>query len=459
MSQGNVNLHITPSNVLPSGKISFKSGNPVVQFIVGEQDRLLLGNSVRLVGKCEFFKNDAGTTNPIKDDGLSMDSRTGIYSMIDQVVIKSQATHQVIEHIKNYNRMMSSYIPSTTTLQDGFSHLSQTALTTPAYECQKNAIVNANAQNRTGKEQSNSFCVHLPCGLFNGTQGIPLSGSGGIGGLLIEIHLAPDNNCLFDRNGTSATTGLNESFYELSQVHLAAECVDDVRPPGQTSTFEYNSISSYFASVNSTNAIINFNLGLSRVLGIFMNFIPSHMINNFDANGMATMPLQNADNSRADVKQIVFTRGGQKYPFMYNVDLEQKTESDQETIDPQFTRTGIDAIRAFSGASRLINSTTNTSLRNMSAQAFVSGGGNSHAGVNPGNSPAGTNNSSKDGGDCFTLGVGFDSISNQGISFATESFGVNLELGLTSNFPHGVYMFCHAKNTLVFGPGGVQVIN
>ena len=456
-SGGNVNLHITPSNVLSSGKISYKSGNPVIQFIIGEQDRLLLGNSIRLVGKINFWTADGGGAGqvPLKTDSLAWDSRIGMYNCIDQLVIKSQATHQVIEHIKNYNRMMASYIPTTTSLTDGLTHLTQSALILPEYEASKKSIIDKQGQFTSG----NSFALHLPCGLFNGTQGIPLSGDGGLGGLLVEVHLAPDNNVLFDRLGTAQTTNLDRSFYELSDVHMTCEAVDDVRPPGQTSTFEYNSISSYFTSINSTNAIINFNLGLSRVLGVFMNFIPSHMINDWNYNGMATMPIQNTDDKKADIKQIVFTRGGQKYPYMYNIDLEQKDQPALEMYDPQFVRGGIDAIKGFMNTKRCINSTTNSRLKNRNAEAFVSGGGQSWAGVNPGSAPQFTNNACKDGGDCFTLGVGFDQISNQGISFATESFGVNINLGLTSNLPHGVYMFCHAKNTLVFGPGGVQVLN
>ena len=81
------------------------------------------------------------------------------------------------------------------------------------------------------------------------------------------------------------------------------------------------------------------------MLGVFMNFIPSHMINDWNYNGMATMPIQNLDDKKADIKQIVFTRGGQKYPYMYNLDLEQKDEPEQEQYDPQFVRGGIDAIK------------------------------------------------------------------------------------------------------------------
>ena len=47
----NVNLEISPSNVLSDGKVSFKNGNPVLTFIIGESEKLLIGRSVRLAGK------------------------------------------------------------------------------------------------------------------------------------------------------------------------------------------------------------------------------------------------------------------------------------------------------------------------------------------------------------------------------------------------------------------------
>ena len=47
----NQNIEIVPSNVASNAKISFQGGTPVIQFIIGEQDRLLLGNSLRFTGK------------------------------------------------------------------------------------------------------------------------------------------------------------------------------------------------------------------------------------------------------------------------------------------------------------------------------------------------------------------------------------------------------------------------
>jgi hypothetical protein len=36
------NLQVTPSNHTSTGKISYKDGNPLIQFIIGEQQECLL---------------------------------------------------------------------------------------------------------------------------------------------------------------------------------------------------------------------------------------------------------------------------------------------------------------------------------------------------------------------------------------------------------------------------------
>ena len=91
------NLQVTPSNHTSTGKISYKDGNPLIQFIIGEQARMLVGQSVRLVGKFNVFKADGTlSTSPLR-----MSEQLGIYSIIDSLTIKSQSTHQVIEEIKH----------------------------------------------------------------------------------------------------------------------------------------------------------------------------------------------------------------------------------------------------------------------------------------------------------------------------------------------------------------------
>ena len=446
----NVNLEISPSNVLSNGKVSFKNGNPVISFIIGEQDRLLIGRSVRLCGTFRCKMNESGTSTDmiVANDKLSATGKLGVYGAIDQLVIKSQQTHQVIEHIKHYNRFMSSYLPATTSLCDNMSHLSESALIMPNDLLFKQSVIDNPAQTISG----NSFCIPLMCGLFNGTANIPLSSSWGLKGLLIEIHLAPDNNFLHSDftqiAGAAAptTTGLTDAFYELSDCKLVCEAVNP--SPDQLSqystsggTFEYNSISSYYTSINSTNAIVNFNLGLKRVLGVFMNFIPATRINNLLHDGLATLPIKNALFTPAQVERLSFLRGGQKFPIEYDIVNLGKDGLTYSEADSQVVRNYNNAIKNWSKNDRMTTSSANTFERSnfSTVSAF-------------------DNLKNIDGGQGFGVGVAYDVISDQGVDFSTQAWGLQMTCGLNSNNPTAVYLFAHSKNTIAYNQTGLQVI-
>ena len=212
----NQHLEIVPSNVTSDGTLSFRNGQPVIQFIVGESDRFILGDSIRFTGNFQtFLSPDTLSTDA---DPLSISQRLGIWSCIDQLVIKSQRTNQVIEHLRNYNRFMSSYLSATSSVGDGLSHNNMSALTVPNSNAVKQSVVVNDGQ--LGKNP-NPFCVPLPCGFFNGGQAIPLANDWGVGGLIIELHLAPDNNVLFAENGN--TTAIGDAFYQFKNVTLNCE--------------------------------------------------------------------------------------------------------------------------------------------------------------------------------------------------------------------------------------------
>jgi hypothetical protein len=192
MSQKNMHVDIVPSNVTSDGTISFVNGQPVMQFIIGSQDRFVMGKTIRLTGNFSLLM-DTGVL-PVDADGLDMDRRGGIYSCIDQLVIKSQRTNQTIETIKNYGRFMQSYIGSTQSVQDALSYVTGQSLAN-ANEVAMELAISLN-DNNLGKNP-NPFCMPLPCGLFDGRNPIPLSSTWGLGGLIIEVHLAPDSNVLY----------------------------------------------------------------------------------------------------------------------------------------------------------------------------------------------------------------------------------------------------------------------
>jgi hypothetical protein len=433
------NLQVTPSNHTSTGKISYKDGNPLIQFIIGEQDRMLVGSSVRLVGDLSIFKAD----DTLSTGSLRMSEQLGVYSIIDSLTIKSQATHQVIEEIRHFPRFMASYLPVTSSANDNAGHLGMTALTSVNYDNQQHTVVELPTARTTG----NSFCINLPCGLFMGQNPIPLmaNGAGGVGGILVEIQLAPDSNVLFDEDGSSTSNAVKDAFYQLKNLSISCEVMtpDPSVRMSPANTFEYNSISSYFTTFNSTNAIVNFNLGLSRVLGVFGNIISADKINNRGENGLTNNYPINSDTNKsaAKIEQLFFTRGGERFPLEYNINTLQNSnqtfDSGNDTADPQIVQEYMNAITQFSKLRRTSASPLNTEYT----------GGN-----------ASVVNFKVDGGSVAGIGVAYDVISGQGVDFSSVNWGMNMTCDLTTDSPQAFYLFVHSKQTLAFSQQGISVV-
>ena len=431
----NHNIEVVPSNVTSNGTISFKEGNPVIQFILGEQDRLLLGQSIRFTGKFRtLLTNASSSTSAVSN--LAMSEKLGVYSCIDTLTIKSQRTGQTIESIRHYNRFLASYLPAVNSMDDNMTHLYESALILPNYEAQTQSVVNIPSSSST----QNHFCMSLPCGLFNGGQPLPLMAEA-VGGLLIEIHLSPDSQ-VFHTSGDADSASYTESLYQFSDVSLVAELADP--PPDQlqmmksqqSGTYEYNSLSSYYQTINSANGIINFQLGLKRVLGVFANIVPAAHINNLLYDGLATLYPTNTGGSSADIKELFFTRNGTKFPIDFNINTLQQLDGKNRTIDSQIMYNYMNAIMKFADLTRTSIGPVNSRLSD--ATRF--------------------DKDFADGGCAFGIGVAFDNISDQGVDFANVNFGINMSLDLTTDSPQSFFVFVHSKNTLVFGPQGLQVL-
>ena len=436
MSVSNMNIEIVPSNITSNGSISFKNGNPVIQFIIGEQDRMLLGNSVRFTGKFRaLLKSGSSSVSDVSN--LAMSEKLGVYSCIDTLTIKSQRTGQTIESIRHYNRFLSSYLPVTSSKQDNVGHLYESALILPNYAAQQQSVVNIPSSSST----MNHFCMNLPCGLLNGGEPIPLMPEA-VGGLLVEIHLSPDSQ-VFHTQGDADSASYTDSFYEFSDVSLVAELMEPDAEglanlkKQQSGTYEYNSINSYYQTINSGNGIINFQLGLSRVLGVFANIVPAAHINNLAFDGLATLYPTNSDGTSADIKEIFFTRNGTKFPVDYNITTLQQDNASNKVADSEIYHHFVNAIQKFSDNNRTSLNPQNYRLSDSARfdKDFAFGG-------------------------CgFGIGVALDTISDQGVDYRNVNFGINMSLDLTTDSPQAFFLFAHNKQTLVFGPQGLQVLN
>jgi len=441
-------LQIQPSNIISTGVVSFKNGNPVIQFIIGEQDKYLIGNSLRFTGNIEILEGvGAAARPPVNASTAAMDPKLGVYSVISEVAIFSQRSKQQIEHIRHYGRFLASYLPVLSSKQEGIGHMNKSQCSIPNAECERLGLVNNvnGSGNGTGTQfKGSSFCLHLPSGLLNSREPIPLSANGwGTGGLLLEITLENDSQVFGSNDGTT----LSNVFYQLSNMNLICEVVN---PSAEVlaslanqnqGSLEYNSISSYYTSVNSTNAIVNFNLGVSKALGAFFNVIPSQDLNNTRANGFACLPFTNSDGSVARLNQLVWTRGGVKYPYQFNIDTNVKDLAlavPYQVEDPQVIR---NVIGAFMPCADVKNTQFSpiTFTRDIGAD--------------------GDDKYQADAGTMFAVGTAFDNISNQGVDFSSVNLGIQMELGLTTDHPQTIFLFVRNKNTLIFNANGLQVLN
>tara|TARA_R110001632_G_scaffold8141_1_gene31884 strand:+ start:12205 stop:13500 length:1296 start_codon:yes stop_codon:yes gene_type:complete len=425
-------LDIRPSN--SNASQSYRDGRPVISFTIAEGEDVLIPSSVRFCGKLHVYKNSA-RARVETGDTLAMDSRLGMWSVLDQVVISSATSKQTIEHIRHANRFYSSYLGLTSSEQSMIGHFGETGLSLPSTNGQKASVVEEGVGTNC-----NEFCIHIPTGLLSGTSAIPLSRTAGVGGLTIDLYLAPDSMVLFDTSGDASAAGYTDAFYELTECKLVCEThsptPEDKQKVQDMGGFEYNSISGYYSTINSTNANINFSLGLSRVESVFMNFLTSSYLNNLDQNSLQTINPMTKAGDIANVDQVVFTKGGARYPLDYNVDTQFKLDKTNLKVDPQVIRNFMNSVVPFNQITHTSISPVNTNKRYTT-----------------------NDNSVLEGGALYGIGVAYDILgSPAGGDFTQDSWGVQMDLGMIDDNPTSAFIFVHSKNTVLFKDGQIQVV-
>jgi len=418
-------LEILPQNT--NATHSYKSGRPVVDFLIAEQEATLLPRSIRVCGRFNALKN--AQRDPSTADDLSMDSRIGLWSILDQVVISSGRSKTTIEHLRGANRFYSSYMGVINDEKTLINQYSNMGLTLPSTDAQQLSVMQEGAG-----DNSNEFCIHIPTGLLMGTAGINLSSQTGIGGCMVSLHLAPDSMVLYDKGGDAVANDLEGAFYELSDLKLVCEVSQGVEAKPQP--LEYNSITGYYTTINSANANLNFSLGLNRVSSTMVNFIPSNYLNNLDYNSLQTINPLTSAGKIADVSQLVMTKGGMRYPLDYNVDTSFKKNTNSQQVDPQIIRNFMNSVLPFKKISHTLVSPTTCNKSYISDDTTIN-----------------------QGGILYGVGVAYDVLGSDGADFSREAWGLQLDLALDDNNPNSAFVFVHHKNTLVYNQGQVQVIS
>lgn len=458
---------IFPLNPPSDNAFSFKGGFPSVQFQISQQDKLLDAKSIRLNGTLRI--NQPGSTeslplHPANDpasgasatNGIAVSNRVGVSSLIQQITLAT-ANNQSLETIRSYGRYLAS-VKSVTHSDTDLNTASQ----------QGNPCSSSRSANSARSVNvDTSFSIPLRTGLLNSAVPIPL-GENGFRGLNINLELSPDSNCLgpyftYDAANTETkvayTTGTG-AFYQLRDLSLTYDLLipeDNTKSVvPATGSFSYNSISHLYGVINSSDQSLLYNLGTSRTLTVFHNFIPTQLINNFSADGFSTgrLALSNggAYDQEAEIDRVSFIRGGSKFPLDYALEVEQGSDvlsGDISTIRPQtdLDVQYIDSIKSyneFNHSSISLNTQNklpvNTSIVNLSETPT---------------------NKDIDGDPrpIFGCGINLDPLSKAGVDFKNQNYGIRIESKLDGSSPNSIYTYVLSQNTLNYSPEGITVSN
>ena len=453
-------VEILPLNPPANNSYSFKEGFPIVQFMIPNQPKLLVGSTLRLNGTLRMNiptsteqapvlvdnNNNKGVTNNANG---CLSSRVGVASTIEQITLSSM-TNQTLEVVRSYGRYLSS-VQSITHSQEDFDTNVQLESLTASRKMNGALLVNNEV----------SFSIPLRTGLLSSGQEIPI-GTNGIRGMMVELRLSPDAQVfsgfsLADgtvKNDSGSGTGM---FYQLRDLSLSynllvpnAEISAKMSVPS-TGSMTYNSISHLYSVINASDQTQNFNLGTGKTLSVFHNFLPSPHLNNYNEDGFSTPRLRNVNggtySADAPIDRVSFLKGGVLSPIENEIDVE--TASDQGRPRSELSTNFINSIKPYSMFNHsLISPNTevqiSTDVNPLTGQDLIITNGENRQQADP--EPV------------FGVGVAEDPY-KVGVDFKNTNYGLRIKSALDGNSPNSIFTYVLAQNTLAYSPQGIAVVS
>ena len=438
-------VEILPSNQPALGVFSFRGGNPVITFQIPSQARYLKTNSLRINGRLKLT-GGAGATLPdnnnLKGGGanaITLSSRVGVHSCFQNVNLVSAGSNQSLESIRQYGRLVASLLSSTHSGQDMATEKSVVAVMN-GLESSSSLLVNNEV----------SFSIPLYAGMLQGTSLIPLSANG-VNGLGVNIELASDQQVL---KGADSGAGAG-AFYELRDLSLTCDlAVPDEQGVQQLSqsgsgSMEFNTWSSLYSVINSSDATQTYNLANSRVVSIVHNFLPVSHSNTYTQDGFTTDMLKNIGGGGdydADVvlRRVSFSRNG--VPF--GNDYEMKC-ADQSTSKIPETQVMMKYLQAYQPLGRMLNS-----------RRLLDYGGQPLRLDRPADKSANRDHGIRaDASRNFGIGLETDPVSDVGVDFKGQAYATRIVSSLNGQSPNAVFTHILSKNSLSYSPQGITVTN
>ena len=454
-------VEILPLNPPANNSYSFKEGFPIVQFMIPNQPKLLVGSTLRLNGTIRMNMPTSTEQAPVLVDNNQnkggadankngcLSSRIGVASTIEQITLSSM-TNQTLEVIRSYGRYLAS-VQSITHSQDDLDTNVQIESLTSSRKMNGAFLVNNEV----------SFSIPLRTGLLSGGNEISI-GTNGIRGMIVELRLSPDAQVFSGfslvngtvKNDSGSGTGM---FYQLRNLSLSynllvpdAETSAKMSVPA-TGSMTYNSVSHLYSVINASDQTQNFNLGTGKTLSVFHNFLPTPHLNNYNQDSFETGRLMNVAggtySAEAPIKRVSFLKGGVLSPVENEIDVETPGINSRPRSEMEVNF--INSIKPYSMFNHsLISPNTqnqiSTDVSQLTGQDLIS--------------TSGQNRQQADPEPVFGIGVAEDPY-KVGVDFKNTNYGVRIVSNLDGQSPNSIFTYVLAQNTLAYSPSGIAIMS
>ena len=425
-----IKTQINPTNSTNSG-FSFADGNPNIVFqlskTIGLLDLLSLKfNYTFSIGSTAKALPNNNALKGGEEVIYKMDLYSGLGGIIRQINIATSDGTQ-IESIRNYAQMLK--LMSVVHSEGEYNTSVQNKFGVSPYQKVMQSTLN----------QEQDVSLELLSGVLSMERFYPLNAQD----LQITIELQTDTNVLF---GSTAET--DSPSYSLKDVNMT---YDVYRPDAEGQLvlekavggeFSYNSLTSVYNIVNSSDATTDISLNDKRVRSVISTLIPTSYINTYAQNGLKMTRPENA-TSETRVDAVEFKRNGVSYPYDERIDVEQASLA----LRPQ---TGV--LKEFINSVVPIMDHKNTLMRLRNATSKLDANESLDIVGNIDNILKNVDSQA-----IYGIGVNFDDATDVGADFTNSTFSKRLQSGLNGEKPMSVYSNIVSRNQVVYDQGRISV--
>jgi hypothetical protein len=423
-----------------AGVFGFSKGTPQLRFDIADRG-VLQAQELRFQGTLKIENTGTSATPTIADD-VNIDAFSGVQGVLQTLELSSRAySSRALETIQNYPRLVASHQSALHSKAQYSTQLTHEQLSlgrgfdTQSGRDDTNAEDPFKQANQTKAQRIKlcstdgiSFDMRLVCGMMM-SQDLDLEM---LGGLTIEMTLAPDSNFLY---GTSA----GNFRYVIENPRLVVPIIEKT-PAEQMNTannpsnvLQFLSFTSLYNTITSTDNQIVHRTNLRSVISSFQNYIPVSYINNSTQNGLG--------QHNPDIKKLTFHKGASRFPLEYSILVDNDPTalaSTQPTTYPQVLINYLDAYRNF------------TEVKKTCVNKSLS---------------ADWSNSTSKGLGVFGSGCSYDAVSHSGVSATNDTLGLEIQSQLAdpsapaSQTPYAIYTYYLCKNMVRVANNQIEVMS